>query len=431
MKEATSYIKSPWRGVLSVLLALGMIFSATPSDAHAQTTGNTLALNQDAVEANEDGNSLNNDVITVSEGEEENANTEIIDSLEEDIITDDETATTTENAVESITEDIEDDLVKGDDNAAISQDTVTTSQQDSLPEKNQIKQEGLSSQANTVDSQSVTKTSNTPAVSYRTHVQTYGWQAWKKNGNTSGTTGKSKRLEAIQINLSNKPVTGGIQYRTHIQTYGWESGWKSNGTLSGTTGKSKRLEAIQIKLTGNMANKYNVWYRVHAQHFGWMGWAKNGASAGTAGYSYRLEAIQIKLVLKGRAAPGSTAGAFRKRSYPIKKADSYETQDFKVNVPTAWRGRWYVDVTTENHGTSYFFYAPSVPSTPGPGDTYARGRILVFDDPDYARGSSWNGYRGSGHLTFLGKSSRGKYVYRYFVNTFFGDSGRRATLNVK
>ena len=93
-------------------------------------------------------------------------------------------------------------------------------------------------------------------------------------------------------------MSGSIQYRTHVQNIGWQ-GWKKDGEMSGTSGKSLRLEAIQIKLTGDISRYYDVCYRVHAQNFGWMNWACNGESAGTAGYSYRLEAIQIKLVPKG------------------------------------------------------------------------------------------------------------------------------------
>ena len=123
----------------------------------------------------------------------------------------------------------------------------------------------------------------------------------------------SKRLEGIKVELRNQSYTGSVQYRTHIQTYGWENGWKSNDAMSGTSGQSKRLEAIQIRLTGEMANHYDVYYRVHAQQFGWLGWAKNGESAGTAGYSYRLEGIEVRLVPKGEAAPGSTANSFHQR----------------------------------------------------------------------------------------------------------------------
>lgn len=83
--------------------------------------------------------------------------------------------------------------------------------------------------------------------------------------------------------------------------------------MSGTTGQSKRLEAIQIKLTGDMSNKYDVYYRVHAQTYGWLDWAKNGTSAGTEGLAKRLEAIQIVLVEKGGKAPGNTSNPFVKK----------------------------------------------------------------------------------------------------------------------
>ncbi len=148
-----------------------------------------------------------------------------------------------------------------------------------------------------------------PSVGYRVHCQTYGWETgYSWNGKVSGTTGESKRLEAVRIKLgSGFPVVGGIKYRTHVQTYGWQ-GWVSDGALSGTTGQSKRLEAIQIKLTGAMAGKYDVYYRVHAQRLGWMGWAKNGKCAGTSGLSWRLEAIQVVLVPKGGAAPSELEG---------------------------------------------------------------------------------------------------------------------------
>ncbi|MCI8551163.1 MAG: hypothetical protein HFI68_11360 [Lachnospiraceae bacterium] len=147
------------------------------------------------------------------------------------------------------------------------------------------------------------------SVKYRTHIQSVGWQGWKKDGAMSGTSGISKRLEGIEIQLSNRPYQGGITYRTHIQSIGWQ-GWKADGAMSGTSGQSKRLEAIEIKLTGVMAQKYDIYYRVHAQSYGWLGWAKNGAPAGTAGYGKRLEGIEIRLVPKGGKAPGSTVRPF-------------------------------------------------------------------------------------------------------------------------
>ncbi len=150
-------------------------------------------------------------------------------------------------------------------------------------------------------------------VAYRTHVQKYGWQGWKYNGQMSGTSGEAKRLEGIEINVTNKDYEGGIAYCTHVQTYGWQgadldkpSTWKQDGDMAGTSGEAKRLEAICITLTGEMAEHYDIYYRVHAQSYGWLGWASNGAPSGTAGYAKRLEGIQIVIVPKGGGAPANT-----------------------------------------------------------------------------------------------------------------------------
>ena len=154
--------------------------------------------------------------------------------------------------------------------------------------------------------------STTPNVNYYVHIQNIGNQASVSNGTTAGTSGKSLRLEAIYISLSNASFSGTIQYRTHVQNIGWQN-WVSNGQMSGTSGKSLRLEAIQIQLTEELAQHFDIYYRVHAQNFGWLDWAKNGQSAGSAGYSYRLEAIQIKLVDKNGNAPGSTTKPYIQR----------------------------------------------------------------------------------------------------------------------
>lgn len=148
------------------------------------------------------------------------------------------------------------------------------------------------------------------ALSYRTHVQSYGWQAYVFDGAVSGTSGQAKRLEAIQIQKKDEEISGSVQYRTHVQTYGWEDDWRSDGAVSGTSGQAKRLEAIQIRLTGDMEKKYDIYYRVHAQTYGWLGWAVNGESAGTEGLAKRLEAIEIVLVEKGKSGPEDMGNAF-------------------------------------------------------------------------------------------------------------------------
>jgi uncharacterized protein YjdB len=155
-------------------------------------------------------------------------------------------------------------------------------------------------------------------VNYMTHVQTYGDQSYVYDGSIAGTSGQSKRLEAISVTLNNDllGVSGGVRYITHVQTYGWQgdvndsSTWKADGQSAGTTGESKRLEAIKLELYGDVAESYDIYYRVHVQTYGWLGWAKNGETSGTTGYSKRLEAIQIVVLPKGSAAPGDTANSY-------------------------------------------------------------------------------------------------------------------------
>ena len=72
-----------------------------------------------------------------------------------------------------------------------------------------------------------------------------------------------KRLEAIQIELTGDMANHfDIYYRVHAETYGW-LGWAKNGEEAGTSGLSKRLEGIEIQLVakgasapGSTANAY-------------------------------------------------------------------------------------------------------------------------------------------------------------------------------
>ncbi|MBU5359757.1 MucBP domain-containing protein [Enterococcus raffinosus] len=190
-----------------------------------------------------------------------------------------------------------------------------------------------------------------PTVSYRTHVQGIGWQNYVKNGQTSGTSGQKRRVEALQIRTENSTLTGGIQYRTHIQNIGWESSSKYNNAVSGTTGQAKRLEAIQIQLNGEVAKYFDVYYRVHAQNFGWLGWAKNGMNAGTEAYAYRLEAIQIKLVPKWGTPPSPTSNTYKKKpSKPTLSSFLGTTKSRVLNELLRHQNDWYY-LTTPFVGT--------------------------------------------------------------------------------
>lgn len=137
-----------------------------------------------------------------------------------------------------------------------------------------------------------------PSITVQSHVGGVGWQGAVGEGAVSGTTGQSKRIEAMVIRCSDFTGRNGIQYRSYVQNTGWQ-GWCNSGGVSGTTGRSLQIEAVQIRLAGNIASAFQVYYRVHVDSIGWLGWAKNGATAGTTGGSKRIEAIQIKLVRKG------------------------------------------------------------------------------------------------------------------------------------
>ena len=147
-------------------------------------------------------------------------------------------------------------------------------------------------------------------ITYRAHVSDIGWQDWVGDGATAGTTGRSKTIEAIQVELPVLSSSSLVSVRCHVRNIGWEDWGRGSG---GTTGRALPIEAIQLKLNGPVEDNYDIWYRVHSSNVGWLGWAKNGESAGTQGYAYGVEAIQIKLVKKGTNAPGSTTDAFIKK----------------------------------------------------------------------------------------------------------------------
>ena len=202
---------------------------------------------------------------------------------------------------------------------------------------------------------------------YRVHVANLGWLGWTSNGNPAGTTGFSLHVQALQIVLSDKsdaapgstadaflqpnitysvydkntsswtgdaangavagkgttgnPIqglkvscgygtaAGSVEYRSHISNVGWESAWTASPNADGKPGQNN-TEAVSIKLTGHLSSLFDVYYSVYSEGFGWLGWAANGANAGTKGFGSPVTGIRISLVIKGCAAPGSTARAF-------------------------------------------------------------------------------------------------------------------------
>lgn len=149
--------------------------------------------------------------------------------------------------------------------------------------------------------------SKMPSMVYESKSKGQGWGS-TGTGKVAGTTGQGLALIGVGMKATaSNSVSGGITYLAHFANAGWTS-WCSNGTRD--TNASNSVQALKVKLTGNLSKYFDVYYRSHVSGYGWMGWAKNGAASGTTGLNMNAEAYQVKLVVKGSAAPGSTAKSF-------------------------------------------------------------------------------------------------------------------------
>lgn len=144
---------------------------------------------------------------------------------------------------------------------------------------------------------------NDSGFAYRAHSQDFGWLPAVRDGQTAGTTGKSKRLEAIKV----APPAGLVlTAKAHIQNKGWveykgikagESsgeGSSPNDPIIGTVGESLRLEALEFCIEKNTTGK-RLRYRVHEAYDGWTGWVWADTATGTVGISKAIEAVQFVL----------------------------------------------------------------------------------------------------------------------------------------
>ena len=102
-------------------------------------------------------------------------------------------------------------------------------------------------------------------------------------------------------------IVDSIHNEVPVKNTGWTGGAR-DGELAGTTGQSRRLEAVRVSRTGDaLMDGYSVWYRVHAQTYGWLGWAHDGEPAGTAGLAKRAEAIDVQVLPQGQVPRGYDA----------------------------------------------------------------------------------------------------------------------------
>lgn len=123
---------------------------------------------------------------------------------------------------------------------------------------------------------------NPHTLRYRSHLQDIGWTDFVNEGEVTGTTGESRRLEAIQIEATD------LQYRVHLAHIGWTD-WYNAGEIAGTTGESRRLEAIEFRSSRELIAQ------AHVQNIGWQDEVKGkNITIGTTGQSLRMEAFKLR-----------------------------------------------------------------------------------------------------------------------------------------
>lgn len=142
---------------------------------------------------------------------------------------------------------------------------------------------------------------NNIGLNYRSYVQDLGLLDWVHDGEVSGTTGASLRLEALMIDTEALRKVRGysklqIDALAHIQNVGdvtFENVTKN--TPIGTIGEDKRLEGLELQVKGLPKNK-KLKFQVHEQDKGWTSVATAdsiGAFRGSVGESRRIEAVRI------------------------------------------------------------------------------------------------------------------------------------------
>ncbi len=132
-----------------------------------------------------------------------------------------------------------------------------------------------------------------PTLCLNAHLADIGWQGWRCGTNspvTVGTTGQSRRMEALRIRFRN---AGYMCAEAHLADIGWQGercGTDGQVIEVGTTGQSRRMEAIRI-----YTSTVHLCLDAHLAGIGWQGvtcTAPPGwVTAGTTGQSRQMEAL--------------------------------------------------------------------------------------------------------------------------------------------
>jgi hypothetical protein len=138
-----------------------------------------------------------------------------------------------------------------------------------------------------------------PAIEYQTHVGNIGWQGAVRDHQIAGTTAPGYDVQAIIINK-----IGGDDYNSstlRYEVYSRDVGWLGayGGYMAGTTGESRPLEAIRIEILDNRwftSTNPGVCYQVYMSDIGWQPEVCNGATAGEVGTGRYIQAIRMRYI---------------------------------------------------------------------------------------------------------------------------------------
>ena len=126
-------------------------------------------------------------------------------------------------------------------------------------------------------------------LTYQTYVTRKSWSKWVSENRISNSLEDKLDIQAIKINFPNHKVFYSVYYN---EAEGW-SPEVSTGEMAGTTGKSKAIFGVRLQLDEAGAKEFDLLYRVHKFDDTWTPWAKNGETIYSNGQ--KLNAIQIKL----------------------------------------------------------------------------------------------------------------------------------------
>ena len=202
--------------------------------------------------------------------------------------------------------------------------------------------------ANATDETNTTN-GGTANILYSSHLRNLGWEEdySKKDGETSGTVGENRAIEAIQIKLGDKMPQGAtLKYQVHVTDIGWMD-WVNEGDMAGTTGKAKNVEGIRIKLEN--AEDYSIEYLAHVQDIGWQEWAIDGEMAGTTGKNKKIEAIQIRIIpktIRAKIVVNDITEPIYENSVKITGWAMVNTQNTKLET--------YIDNTKVENNVTYY-----------------------------------------------------------------------------